>query len=80
MVSPSTVTGRETKYNYTLQGVVELGNTNSVALFNINNVTEKVSVGGEIGATGWVLMGINDKQAVISRQNQSVYLRVGETF
>lgn len=70
----------QTKYNYTLMGVVELGNTSSVALFNINNSTEKVQVGSEIGTTGWVLMGLNNTQAVITRQNQSVYLRVGETF
>ncbi|MGI0479899.1 hypothetical protein ACN4EE_03830 [Geminocystis sp. CENA526] len=73
-------TASETNYNYTLQGVVELGNTNSIALFKVNNITEKVSIGAEIGTTGWVLMGIHDRQAVISRNNESVYLRVGETF
>lgn len=73
-------TPKETKFNYTLLGVVELGNSDSLAMFNINNITEKVSVGSEIGTTGWVLMGINDKQAIISRNNQSIYVRVGETF
>ncbi|WP_017293590.1 hypothetical protein [Geminocystis herdmanii] len=71
---------KETNYNYTLLGVVELGNSDSLAMFNINNITEKVSIGSEIGTTGWVLMGINDKQAIISRNNQSIYVRVGETF
>ncbi|MBL1210642.1 hypothetical protein [Geminocystis sp. GBBB08] len=70
----------ETNYNYKLIGIVELGNSGSVALFNINNLTEKVLIGNEIGTTGWVLMGINGTQAIISHQNQSVYLRVGETF
>ncbi|BAQ63024.1 hypothetical protein GM3708_3430 [Geminocystis sp. NIES-3708] len=70
----------QTNYNYTLIGIVELGNSGSVALFNINNLTEKVPIGNEIGTTGWVLMGLNGTQAVITRQNQSVYLRVGETF
>jgi hypothetical protein len=71
---------KQTNYNYTLIGIVELGNSGSVALFNINNLTEKVPVGNEIGTAGWVLMGINGAQAVITRQNQSVYVRVGETF
>lgn len=71
---------KETKYNYTLLGVVQLGNSDSLAMFNINNITEKVSIGAEIGTTGWVLMGINDKQAIISRNNESIYVRVGETF
>jgi hypothetical protein len=73
-------TPKETDYNYTLIGIVELENSGSVALFNINNLTEKVSLGNEIGTTGWVLMGVNGTQAVITRQDQSVYLRVGETF
>lgn len=70
----------QTNYKYTLIGIVELGNSGSIALFNINDLTEKVPVGNEIGTTGWVLMGINGTQAIITRQNQSVYLRVGETF
>lgn len=73
-------TQTQTDYNYTLIGIVELGNSGSVALFNINNLTEKVSIGKEIGTTGWVLMGLNGTQAIINRQNESIYLRVGETF
>jgi hypothetical protein len=73
-------TSKQTNYNYTLIGIVELGNSGSVALFNVNNLTEKVSLGKEIGTTGWVLMGVNGTQAVITRQDQSIYLRVGETF
>jgi len=80
LTSTTTDIKKETNYNYTLIGIVELGDTGSMALFNINNVTEKVAIGGEIGTTGWVLMTVNGTQAVISRQNQSVYLRVGETF
>lgn len=34
----------QTDYNYTLIGIVELGNSGSVALFNINNLTEKVFI------------------------------------
>jgi hypothetical protein len=80
IVSLPPETPKDTKSNHTLLGVVQLGNSDSLAMFNINNITEKVSIGSEIGTTGWVLMGINDKQAIISRNNQSIYVRVGETF
>lgn len=63
----------------TLVGIVELEN-NSIALFNLNNLTERVEVGSEIGVTGWVLVGINGKQAILNRYNQSLYLTVGEKF
>ena len=68
------------KYDYTLIGVVQLPNNKSFALFKNNNLTEKVSVGKEIGTSGWVLMAINEQQAVISYQNESKNLRVGEKF
>ncbi|PHV61434.1 hypothetical protein CSQ80_15775 [Cyanobacterium aponinum IPPAS B-1201] len=73
-------TEEKTQGNYTLIGLVQLPDSKSVALFKVNNITEKVSLGKEIGATGWVLMAVNEKQAVVSKQNQSVYLQVGETF
>lgn len=69
-----------TEGNYTLVGLVQLPDNKSMALFKINNLTERVVVGSEIGTTGWVLMAVNDKQAVVSKQNQSVYLQVGENF
>lgn len=71
---------RKTEGNYTLVGLLKLPDSQSVALFKINNLTERVSLGSEIGTTGWVLMAINDKQAVVSKQNQSIYLQVGEDF
>lgn len=71
--------GSEDNLRNTLLGIVELEN-NSVALFNLNNLTEKVEVGSEIGATGWILMGISGKQAILNRNNQSLYLMVGEKF
>ncbi len=69
-----------TEGDYTLVGLVQLSDGKSMALFKVNNLTERVLLGGEIGTTGWVLMAINDKQAVVSKQNRSVYLRVGENF
>lgn len=70
----------ETKGNKTLVGIVQLPDNSSVALFKINDITEKVPVGGEIGNSGWVLMAVDDKQALISRQNQFKSLLVGESF
>ena len=67
-------------YTYSLVGVVQLPENGSFALFKINNLTEKIPVGSEIGTSGWVLMAVNGNQAVISRENQSVNIRVGETF
>lgn len=69
-----------TESNHSLIGIVQLPNNKSFALFNINEITEKVSVGTEIGTSGWVLMAVNGKQVTVSRQNKSINIRVGETF
>lgn len=66
--------------NNVLLGTIELENSSGIALFTINNLTEKVEVGTEIGATGWFLVGIDGRKAIINRQNQSLYLTVGEKF
>jgi hypothetical protein len=64
----------------TLVGIVQLQN-NSIALFNLNNLTERVEVGSPIGTTGWILVSVNGTQAVINnRQNKSLHLTVGEKF
>jgi hypothetical protein len=68
------------EYKYSLVGVVQLPDNGSFALVKINDLTEKIPVGTEIGTSGWVLMAINGNQAVISRENKSVNIRVGETF
>lgn len=65
---------------HTLIGVIELKDSQGEALFKVNNLTERVKVGDEIAMTGWVLMAINGKQVVVSRQSESVSLQVGETF
>lgn len=65
---------------HTLTGILELENNASVALFKIDNSTERVKVGSEIGTTGWLLVDISGKQATINRQNQSLSLTVGEQF
>jgi hypothetical protein len=78
--STSTTNIGNTEYKYSLIGIVQLPEDKSFALFDINDITEKVSVGTEIGTTGWVLMAVNGKQVTVSRQNKSINLRVGETF
>ena len=67
-------------YTYSLVGAVQLPNSGSFALFKINDITEKVPLGSEIGTSGWVLMSINGNQAVVSRENKSINIRVGESF
>ncbi len=71
---------KQLDYQYSLVGVVQLPEAENFALFKINSLTEKISVGAEIGTSGWVLMGVNGTQATISRQNKSLNIRVGETF
>ena len=66
--------------SYSLVGVVQLPENSSFALFENNNLTEKVSVGTEIGTSGWVLMAVNGNQAIVSRNNESRNVRVGESF
>ena len=70
----------ESQKQYSLVGVIELPNDSNIALFNINNLTERVNVGSAIASTGWTLMSIYNNEVVISRNNQSLSLRVGEKF
>ena len=69
-----------TNNDYSLVGVVQLPENASFALFKNNDITEKISVGTEIGTSGWVLMAVNGNQAIVSRENQSRNVRVGESF
>ncbi|MGY6529926.1 MAG: hypothetical protein ACXITR_08355 [Cyanobacterium sp.] len=63
-----------------LVGVIQLPDGNGFALFNVNNITERVAVGGAIASTGWTLGSIFDNEVIINRNNQSLSLRVGESF
>jgi hypothetical protein len=49
-------------------------------LFNVNDLTQRVKLGEEIGSSGWILVSITGTQAEISRQGQLFRLSVGENF
>lgn len=66
--------------NNILLGVIQLADQNNLALFNINNLTERVAVGASIPATNWIVVSINKNEVVIRRQEQFLTLRVGENF
>lgn len=63
-----------------LVGVIQLPDGAGFALFNINNITERVPVGSAIASTGWTLGSIYDNEIIINRNNQSLSVRVGESF
>lgn len=65
--------------NLMLVGLIELEGE-STALFNVNDLTQRVKLGEEIGSSGWILVSITGTQAEISRQGQLFRLSVGENF
>lgn len=67
--------------NNVLVGLVELEDQ-SIALFKVNNLDQRVKVGEEIGTSGWILLSVNGRQqqALISRDGQTIRLALGEKF
>ncbi|AUS99953.1 hypothetical protein CLI64_05870 [Nostoc sp. CENA543] len=53
----------------TLEGLLELGNK-SVALFQINGVSRRVSIGESIGSSGWTLVEVNNGEAIVRRNGE----------
>ncbi|MDX2229951.1 MAG: hypothetical protein NW220_09950 [Leptolyngbyaceae cyanobacterium bins.349] len=62
-----------------LVGVLEQGN-NSVALFEINGVTQRYEMGESIGSSGWTLVEVSKNQAIIRRNGDVRSLFVGHSF
>ncbi len=62
-----------------LVGLLESGDRSS-ALVTYNGITRRFSLGESIGTSGWVLMGVQNQQAVIYRNGQTRYLEVGQAF
>ncbi|HAC62967.1 MAG TPA: hypothetical protein DCF68_05380 [Cyanothece sp. UBA12306] len=62
-----------------LVGVLESGDRSS-AIFTYNGTSRRFSVGEFIGSSGWMLMGVEQQKAIISRNGQTRYLEVGQTF
>jgi hypothetical protein len=78
--SKTAISRKNDNYTYNLVGVGQLSDSDSFAIFNINDLPEKVFAGSEIGTSGWILMAVNDNKAVISREHKSMTIRVGESF
>lgn len=59
---------------HTLEGLMELGNK-SVALFQVNGASRRISIGETIGASGWTLVDVNNGEAIVRRNGEvrSIY-------
>ena len=64
---------------YRLVGLVELGDR-SVALININNVTQRVAIGETIGSSGWTLEAVTAQSVALNRNGEKRSLYVGQDF
>lgn len=64
---------------YTLQGVLELGDR-SVALVNMNGVTQRVALGQPLGASGWQLIQVANQNAVVQKKGEVRSITVGQQF
>lgn len=68
-----------TQVNCTLVGLLE-SEQGAIALFDWNGVIERVQIGQEIAATGWILQDIVDNQAIVSYNDQIKTVAVGKKF
>jgi hypothetical protein len=61
-------------YSAQLDGLLELGNK-SVALFKVDGISRRISLGENIGYTGWVLVEVSNGEAIIRRNGEvrSIY-------
>lgn len=64
---------------HTLVGIVEVGER-SVALFEIDGASRRINVGESIGSSGWTLVEVKNKEAVIRRNGEVRSVYVGQTF
>jgi hypothetical protein len=61
-------------YSAQLDGLLELGNK-SVALFKVDGISHRISLGENIGNTGWILVEVSNGEAIIRRNGEvrSIY-------
>jgi hypothetical protein len=62
-----------------LSGVLNQGDR-SVALFEVNGITQRFEIGEGIGSSGWTLVAVSQSQAVIRRNGEVRSIYVGQTF
>lgn len=64
---------------HTLVGLLELGDS-SAALFAINGVTRRFSLGERVGSSGWTLVNVKNSEALVRRNGEVRSIYVGQTF
>jgi type II secretory pathway component PulC len=52
----------------------------SVALFEVNGITQRYEIGESIGSSGWTLVEVSKDQAIIRRNGEVRSLFVGHSF
>jgi hypothetical protein len=66
---------------YILEGLLESENkSKSAALFQINGVTQRVDIGESIGSSGWTLVDVANKEAIIRRNGEVRSIFAGQRF
>mgnify|MGYP006266601819 CR=1 FL=1 len=65
--------------NHTLMGILELGDR-SAALFEIDGIAQRVSLGGRIGESGWTLVSVSNEEAIIRRNGEVRSIYIGQEF
>ena len=68
------------KTQYTLIGILELGEGKSAALISVGGQTRRFWLGEEIGSSGWILDSIINRTAKINYQGEVRSIAVGDTF
>ncbi len=64
---------------YTLTGLLQLGDQ-SVALFEINGINQRIKAGESIGSSGWNIVSISGQEVVIRRNGEVRSVYVGQKF
>jgi hypothetical protein len=60
-----------------LMGIMQLGDR-SAALFEVNSVTQRIYIGESIGTSGWTLVSVSNREAVIRRNGEVRSIYVGQ--
>ncbi|NEQ68947.1 MAG: hypothetical protein F6K21_26280 [Symploca sp. SIO2D2] len=66
---------------HALVGLIELEAPEpSAALFSINGVTQRFKIGEAIGNSGWTLVSVDNKEAIIRRNGEVRSVYIGQQF
>ncbi|TBR59593.1 hypothetical protein B4U84_01285 [Westiellopsis prolifica IICB1] len=64
-----------------LEGLLESENkSKSAALFQVNGVTQRIDIGESIGSSGWTLVDVANKEAIIRRNGEVRSIFTGQRF